>query len=82
MDWRYIDWTDSYYSAHQIYLWSLFVQVLELTANNVDDLTALKSANLCSLLHLGLAQNQVVNILPRSFTPSKWYVTSKGMKDD
>ena len=48
------------------------LEVLELTANNVDDLTALKSANLGSLLHLGLAQNQVVNIFPRSFTPSKW----------
>ncbi|XP_028400966.1 leucine-rich repeat-containing protein 43-like [Dendronephthya gigantea] len=48
------------------------LEVLELAANNVSDLSALKSANLCSLLHLGLAQNQVTNILPRSYTPSKW----------
>ncbi|CAB4022034.1 Hypothetical predicted protein, partial [Paramuricea clavata] len=47
------------------------LEVLELAANNVSDLTALKCANLCSLLHLGLAQNQVIDISSRSFTPSK-----------
>lgn len=48
------------------------LEVLELAVNNVKDLSGLRGDNLSSLLHLGLAHNQVSFVSSRSLTPDQW----------